>query len=286
MAAIEMASIKTRILASVLYMTTIRSHRSRLRATSGACDSEVIRLVLSNTKGSIPLYMQIKELFVANLRDGRWSPGEIIPSEVQLAEELGVSQGTVRKAISELVENNVLTRKQGKGTFVANHDIQRALFHFFHIVDNNGHKVLPDSATLTCRRKRATNLESAKLQLAAGGSVVRIERIREFDSHPTMLETITLPITPFAELAKVGASELPNMLYELYEKKFGITVHSAEEKLRAVAAEDREASLLNVPIGMPLLEIERVAMTLDKTPVELRISHCVTQKHHYQNTIF
>ena len=101
-----------------------------------------------------------------------------------------------------------------------------------------------------------------------------------------MLETITLPSILFGELAKVGACDLPNMLYELYEKKFGVTVHSAEEQLRAVAASDHDASLLNLPTGTPLLEIERVALTLDKTPIELRISHCITDKHHYQNTIF
>jgi len=242
--------------------------------------------VLSNTKGSIPLYVQIKELLVADVRDGRWSPGEIIPSEIQLAQDLGVSQGTVRKAITELVENNVLTRKQGRGTFVANHDIKRALFHFFHIVNNNGHKVLPDSTTLSCRRKRASSLESSKLKLAAGGSVVRIERIRKFGGRPTMLEKITLPAKPFRELGSVGACNLPNTLYEMYEKKFGITIHSAEEKLRAVAASGHEASLLNLPMGTPLLEIERVALTLDGTPVELRISHCNTDRHHYQNTLF
>ena len=243
-------------------------------------------MLLSNAKGSVPLYMQIKELFVAKLRDGRWSPGDLIPSEIQLAQELGVSQGTVRKAITELVENNVLVRKQGRGTFVANHDSQRALFHFFHVVDNNGLKVLPDSTTLSCRRKRATKLESSKLNLPPGTSVVSIERIRTFDGRPTMLETVTLPSEPFAALGRVGACDLPNMLYELYEKKFGVTVHSAEEQLRAVAASDHDAELLNLPTGTPLLEIERVALTLDETPIELRISHCITDNHHYQNTIF
>lgn len=247
---------------------------------------EETRLVLSNAKGSIPLYMQIKELFVANLREGKWAPGKLIPSEMQLAQELGVSQGTVRKAITELVERNVLTRKQGRGTFVAYHDSQRALFHFFHVVHDSGHKILPDSTTMSCRRKKATRLESSKLQLAPGTSVVSIERIRQFDGRPTMLEAITLPAEPFAQLCQTGAGHLPNMLYELYEKNFGITIHSAEEQLRAVAASDREASVLDVPAGTPLLEIERVALTLDKTPVELRISHCITDNHHYQNTIF
>jgi GntR family transcriptional regulator len=243
-------------------------------------------VLLTSAKGSIPLYTQIKELFVSRISEGRWSPGEAIPSEMQLAQELGVSQGTVRKAITELVENNVLTRKQGRGTFVAFHDSQRALFHFFHIVDDTGHKVLPDSTTLSCRRKRASRLESSKLDLAAGSSVISIERIRKFGGRPTMLETITLPSDRFGELGKVGACDLPNMLYELYEKKFGITVHSAEEQLRAISASDHDASLLNLPTGTPLLEIERVALTLDKTPIELRVSHCITDNHHYQNTIF
>ncbi|MGD8956720.1 MAG: GntR family transcriptional regulator [Chromatiaceae bacterium] len=242
--------------------------------------------MLTNAKGSIPLYMQIKELFVANISDGRWSPGDVIPSEIQLAQDLGVSQGTVRKAITELVENNVLTRRQGRGTFVAYHDSERALFHFFHIVDNKGRKVLPESTTLSCRRKRASRVETAKLNLAPGSSVVSIERIRKFDDQPTMLETITLPSEPFAELGNVGACDLPNMLYELYEKKFGITIHNAEEQLRAVAASKRDGALLGLEAGAPLLEIERVAKTLDNSPVELRISRCITRNHHYQNTIF
>lgn len=242
--------------------------------------------MLSNAKGSIPLYMQIKELFVANISSGRWSPGDIIPSEIQLAQDLGVSQGTVRKAITELVENNVLTRRQGRGTFVAYHNSERALFHFFHIVDNKGRKVLPESTTLSCRRKRASRAESSKLRLAPSSSVVSIERTRQFNDQPTMLETITLPSEPFGELGNVGTCDLPNMLYELYEKRFGITIHNADERLRAVAASKRDASLLGLQTGTPLLEIERIAKTLDNTPVELRISRCVTSNHHYQNTIF
>lgn len=230
--------------------------------------------------------MQIKELLIAKISKGEWSPGDIIPSEMQLAQELEVSQGTVRKAITELVENNVLKRKQGRGTFVANHDSKRALFHFFNIADDNGHKVLPDGPTLSCRPKRASRLESSKLRLPAGATVICIERVRKFKDQPTMLETITLPSALFGDLGKTEACNLPNMLYELYEKQYGITIHSAEERLRAVAASDHDASLLNLPSGTPLLEIERVALTLDRTPVELRISRCSTNNHHYQNTIF
>ena len=84
--------------------------------------------MLTTGKGSISLYMQIKDLLTAKVGKGEWLPGSIIPSEINLAQELGVSQGTVRKAITELVESNVLTRRQGRGTFVSNHDSARALF--------------------------------------------------------------------------------------------------------------------------------------------------------------
>ena len=228
-------------------------------------------------KGSIPLYMQIKELLISKISKGEWSPGKIIPSEMQLARELGVSQGTARKAITELVENNVLTRKQGRGTFVSNHDTHRALFHFFHITDNEGHKVLPDSSAQHCSIKQASQFEALKLKLKAGANVIKIERVRKIKTIPTIVETITLPAKHFKELGNGKACNLPNMLYELYEKKFGITIHSADEKLRAVAASKHDASLLNLEAGTPLLEIERVALTLDKIPVELRISRCNTR---------
>ncbi len=230
--------------------------------------------------------MQVKNLLEARIGSGDWVPGSAIPSEINLAQELGVSQGTVRKAITELVENNVLKRKQGLGTFVATHDTQRALFHFFHVTDNQGHKVLPESQLLHCRRKRASRKEASKLELAAGADVIRIERVRNFSARPTMVETITLAAAQFGDLGRNGDLELPNTLYELYQKQYGITIHSAEEQLRAVAASKHDASILQLEAGSPLLEIERVALTLDKIPVELRISRCSTANHHYHNTIF
>ncbi len=242
--------------------------------------------MLTSRNGAIPLYIQIKELLIAKLSKGEWLPGNIIPSEIQLAQELGVSQGTVRKAITELVENNVLTRRQGRGTFVSTHDINRALFHFFHITDGKGQKVLPDSRVLRCSRKPASRKEAAKLNLSVGTRVIRIERIRNIANKPTITETITLPAKLFNALGKEDNCDLPNRLYELYEKQFGINIHSAEEQLRAVSASKKEATLLNLEAGTPLLEIERVALTLDKTPIELRISRCSTKSHYYQNTIF
>lgn len=243
-------------------------------------------MILSVAKGSVPLYMQIKDLLVARVTEGEWSPGDIIPSEMQLARELNVSQGTVRKAITELVESNVLVRRQGKGTFVAAHDDVRALFHFFHIVNDNGAKVLPECETISCRRKRASRQEASKLKISNDAKVISIERIRRLDNLPIIVETITLPTELFDDLGKPKARDLPNTLYKMYETRFGITIHRAEEQLRAVAASDHDADLLGLEPGAPLLAIERTAHTLDGMPVELRSSRCSTVKHYYQNTVF
>ncbi len=243
-------------------------------------------MLLPNTTYTMPLYTQIRDLLIAQINTKKWIPGDIIPSETQLAKNYNVSQGTVRKAIGDLVNNNVLIRKQGKGTFVADHNVQRALFHFFHIVDQDSNKVIPQSKILSCKIRQASDSEIVKLGLTKKAQVIAIERVRTLDDQVVILETIALPKKLFATLATDDSVELPNMLYALYEKRFGITVHSATEKLRALNASKRDASLLSIPEKSSLLEIERLAITLDKKPIELRISKCNTKHHFYENIIF
>jgi len=135
-------------------------------------------------------------------------------------------------------------------------------------------------------RKNASRKEASRLGLATGARVINIERIRSFADKPTILENVILPDELFGGLGMGSGSKLPNTLYELYEKQYGIAIHSANERMKAVTASEHDASLLNVEAGSPLLEIERIALTLDKTPVELRISKCNTARHCYENTIF
>ncbi|MEM7563829.1 MAG: GntR family transcriptional regulator [Pseudomonadota bacterium] len=242
--------------------------------------------MLSTGKDSLSRYMQIKDLLTEKIRNGVWLSGDIIPSEIQLAHELGVSQGTVRKAITELVEKNILTRKQGRGTFVSIHDENRALFHFFHITDDQGEKVLPQSRVLRCHRKSASKWIATKLKLEDAARIIHIERIRHINNYPIILENLYLPAERFEGLGTDRGNPLPNSLYSLYEKQYGIAIHSADEKLKATLANAHEAKLLELTPGAPLLEIERTALTLDSTPVELRISRCNSEQHHYENRIF
>lgn len=227
-----------------------------------------------------PLYAQVKALMMQRLIAGQWRPGEMLPSEFQLADLFGVSQGTVRKALDELAGENVVVRRQGRGTFVAEHDDHRALFHFFHLVGPDGERRLPESRLISVRKGLAGRLEAGRLAVGRGVPVIRIRRIRLLDDRPAIAETIAVPQKLFPDLADIR--EVPNTLYDFYERRYGVTIARAVERLAAVAADERDAKLLETAPGVPLLEIDRTALALDGTPVEWRVSRCLTATHHYR----
>ncbi len=226
-----------------------------------------------------PLYAQVRALILRRLIDGIWRPGTMLPSEIQLGVEFGVSQGTVRKALDALAAENLVVRHQGRGTFVAEHDTDRALFHFFHMVGENAERQLPDSDVLSCRYGKATSMEAARLALLKGDSVARIRRVRALGGIPAIVETIVVSEALFPEIGRDG--DLPNTLYELYERRYAVTVARAEERLRAKTVDASVAKLLGIAEGTPILEIDRTAFSLDGGPVEWRLSLCETNAHYY-----
>ncbi len=226
-----------------------------------------------------PLYQQVDNIIRQRLIDNVWVPGDALPSEMQLAAELKVSQGTVRKALNDLVAENLLYRRQGLGTFVSEHTERRALFLYFSIVGNDGSRLLPESKILKCAEVKPTAEEIDRLQLDPGEEVVRFRRVRFFNSIPTIMENITLPLEHFPGFGT--DVEPPNNLFRFYQSNYGITVSKAEETLRAVGASAEEAKFLGIDKGAPLLEIDRVAKMLDGRPVEMRVSHCETSNYRY-----
>ncbi len=228
-----------------------------------------------------PLYAQVREEFCRRLVDGRWRPGDALPSEGRLAGELGVSQGTVRKALDEMAAQNLLERRQGKGTFVARHSQQRSLFHFFHIVDAEGRKEPPSSRVLALETRAANPEERTRLGLAARARVHAILRVRTIGGTPVILERIALPAALFPSLSLPIGEELAEEFYVIYQQRFGVTIVRAAEQLRAMAAGADEARHLGAPRGAPLLEIDRLALTLDGAPAEWRLSRCSTARYRY-----
>lgn len=232
-----------------------------------------------------PLYQQIKRLLTQSLEQGEWKPGELIPSEMELAARYKVSQGTVRKAIDALAAENLLLRRQGRGTFVATHHEARAQFRFLRLVAEQGVPVHPESRFLDCKRMRAPSDIARQLELKAGDAVVVVRRLMSFDERPTILDEIWLQGALFKGLTAERLAEYKGPMYALFESEFGVRMIQATEKLRAVAADEGTAKLLEVALGAPLLSVERVSLTYADRPVEVRRGLYVTTRHYYENEL-
>ena len=232
-----------------------------------------------------PLYRQIKSLILQSLEGGEWRPGEVIPSETELAGRFGVSQGTVRKAVDELAAENLLLRRQGKGTYVASHNDPRAFFRFLRLEALKGDIGLSTSVPLECWRAKA-GMEAARvLGLKLADPIVIVRRLLEFSGKPVVVGEIYLPGDVFGSLTLEMLKNWQGSLYSLFESEFGVRMVRAEERLRAVAADRSSAELLGVKEGSPLLSVERVSFSYGGRAVEWRRGLYSTAEHCYVNEL-
>jgi GntR family transcriptional regulator len=235
-----------------------------------------------------PLYQQIKGLILNSLRVGEWKPGEAIPSEMELAARFRVSQGTVRKAIDELAAENLLVRRQGKGTFVATHAEQHVQFRFLKLVPDSGTPGSEGPAQrdiVECRRARASADVARALALRTGDAVLQARRVLSFAGTPTILEDIWLPAAPFKGLTAERLANHHGPMYALFETEFNVRMVRAEEKIRALLPDSVQSSLLKIERNTPLLSVERIAYTYNDVPMELRRGLYLTGTHYYRNEL-
>ncbi|HEY7548511.1 MAG TPA: GntR family transcriptional regulator [Hyphomicrobiaceae bacterium] len=225
-----------------------------------------------------PRYLHVRGQLVERIRSGAWAPGQLIPSEFEIAREFGVSQGTARMAVTALVAENVVVRRQGLGTYVYEHTQEEGA-RFTSVFDGTRRRIATETRSWQPAEAAASRAERRELNLAVGAKVLRIRRVRTRDGSPFILETVSVPAALFPDLAQRG--QLPGTLYELYQKSYGVLVVSAEERLTPVAADRAAAKTLGVAAGTPLLRIERVAFALEGKPVEWRVSLCYLADAHY-----
>jgi GntR family transcriptional regulator len=232
-----------------------------------------------------PLYRQIKGLILQALESGEWRPGEAIPSETELAARFSVSQGTVRKAIDEMAADNLLVRRQGKGTFVATHNDPRAFFRFLRLIPIAGGIEQSTSVPLECWRAKAGQEAARILGLKLGDPIIIVRRLLQFSDKPVVVDEIYLPGEIFSGLTIEVLKEHQGSVYSLFESRFGVRMIRAEERIRAVAADRASAELLHVPESSPLLSVERVSYTYGDKPVEWRRGLYSTAEHCYFNEL-
>jgi GntR family transcriptional regulator len=138
---------------------------------------------------------------------------------------------------------------------------------------------------IDCKRLRAPADVARTLGLRTGDAVLQVRRVLAFQGVPTILEDLWLPGSAFKGLTAERLAAHQGPMYALFETEFGVRMVRADERLRALAADEAAAKWLQVSIGTPLLSVERVAYTYQDTPMELRRGLYLTDTHHYRNSL-
>lgn len=219
-----------------------------------------------------PLYLQVRDMLVERIMSGQWKPGAAIANEVELSRELGVSVGTIRKALDVMEQERLITRRQGRGTYVNDHTKDSLATRFNRLRSDDGDCLTTTTLTSEMKSGRPTEEEVAKLQLAPGESVIRIRRIQVSDQQQRiMLEHVALPESRFPGLTtKKNASQRIVALAQQY----GLLLRGASEKISVMNASAEVAEALAVEDGTPLLTMDRVVTAIDGAPVEWRFAQC------------
>lgn len=233
----------------------------------------------------MPLYRAVKRALLHAIEDGTLMPGATLPSEAPLAAAFGVSVGTLRQAVGELVAEHILLRRQGRGTFVATHSTERFLFQFFHVERNDGLREAPAVELIAFERGRLDDEAAEALGLQAGDAAWLLENRLLLQGRPVVHDRLVLPLALFKGLSEKRVRERPGTIYRLYQDEFGITVLRVQERARAVAADRSVARVLGVAPGTPMLQLRRSALSFGERPVEYRVSTVHTALHDYVQTL-
>ncbi|CRK81314.1 GntR family transcriptional regulator [Neobacillus massiliamazoniensis] len=220
----------------------------------------------------IPLYHQLMERLKESIEKENWKPGDKIPSENQLMDEFGVSRNTAKKAIEELVQEGILYRIQGKGTFVAKPKLQQSLMGFYSfskVLKENG--LNPKDIILKIEEVKPSKKIIDALQLDENENVIEVKRLRCANNEPYILESSFIPksvVTDMEQLKKVGEISL----YDLFARQFNVVVSKAKEAFEPVLIRADESGYLQTKEGRPALLLERIAYDAAERPVEFCIS--------------
>jgi GntR family transcriptional regulator len=228
-----------------------------------------------------PLYRVVKRSLLRAIEDGRYPAGGTLPNETELAAAFGVSVGTLRHAVDELVAEHLLVRRQGRGTFVATHNADRFLFQFFHVERSDGLREVPQVELVAFERVRVDEEPAQALGLKPGEPVIQVDNRLLLQGHAVIHDRLTLPALLFKGLNEKRFRERTSTIYHLYQTEFGITVTQAHERARAVGADRLAARILGLAPGTPVMQVRRTALTFGDKPVEYRVSTINTAQHEY-----
>lgn len=242
-------------------------------------------MLQNETPDRRPIHLQIHDLLVARLAAGEWAAGALLPTEVALARDYAASVGTVRKALDGLVNENLIVRRRGKGTFVQSHSPASAIDHYFRIVPDRGAKIFPEDVIIAEDNFLPSDNEREILQIPRGAKVKRTYRKRLINGSPVIADIIAVRSDTFPNYDWGRWSSVFETPYEYYEHKFGVRIIDVVEQLKAGRVDQTRSEVLQLAVGKPILIVERIASTFDCRAVELRTSYCNTQNFNYRTRI-
>lgn len=230
---------------------------------------------------SEPLYVQLRVALSRRIASGDWKPGETIPNELDLAKEYGLSAGTVRKALDWMEEAKLISRQQGRGTFVTDPASKESTRRFNRLRDASGAILRVDAHMIAISTSPASKTEAARLDMGPEQRVTRMSKLASAQGRPILFEQIAVPTDLFPMLA--GNEGAESTCYDLLEfaQRSGVLIGRGDERISIGVAEGEVASHLGVSPGTPLLVLDRTIRTIENRPAEWRVAWCNLGPHHY-----
>jgi GntR family transcriptional regulator len=237
------------------------------------------RIISSSRFSNRPLYLQLRDALAERIASGEWKPSAAIPNESDLAREFGVSAGTMRKALDLMEAERLLTRRQGRGTFVNDQSSDELAARFSNIRSPDGKRVCGQVKSAEVSEGPANEAECARLRLRPEDRVYRIHRVRQHKGQVFLVEDVTLPAALFPELEDKKASLTERII--VLAQEYGILLGKAEERVSLSGASSVIAQKLGVAAGSPVMVLDRVVLALDGRPIEWRMGWCHLADRYY-----
>ncbi len=240
-------------------------------------------MALSDRPSRRALYLQVRDLLTERIARGTWKAGSNLPNEMDLAREVGVSSGTVRKALELMEAQRLITRRQGRGTFVNDPSADGLAERLSNIRGAGGQRINGRVSSREITEGIATSLECERLRLASDAAVFRIHRVREHAGRAFLVENITVPAALFARLS--DESVIVDDIVSL-ARHYGILLGKGEERISTGVPSSAIAQALGVAPGMPVAMLDRVLFMLDADhPVEWRVAYSSLVDTYYVSEI-
>lgn len=202
----------------------------------------------------LPLYLQVKGVLEKKIRSDEWKPGEKIPTEKELAEQLDVSNITVKRAVIDLVNEGLLYRKRGKGTFVISSVPEKEIYSSVFFTSGQNETTIHKLLDYTI--EKADSDIAKVLEINEGDEVINIQRLGIEDGEPMSIEYTYLPKKIFNDNFIEGAEN--ELIYNILKKKFNLKLSTAKNYFSGIVANQTDAKLLNIQKNTPLFVWERI----------------------------